>query len=254
MDVVDLGTFYTTKLGQTARRLISLRLAQHSQPFNGATMMGLGYSLPYLDRYHKNTPDIFNFMPARLGATHWPYAQASKTAMVDTSTLPLEDSCIDFALLTHCAELSHRLPDMLNEVWRVMSGQGKIILVLPNRTGMWARVDKTPFGHGRPFSKNQITKYLREANFVPTAWSNAVFIPPSQKRFILQSATAIERAGMWVSPGLSGVLIVEATKQIYSVSSRSTAKVRLPKLKPQVIGVPASVAHLSPNHNKAEKF
>ena len=254
MDVVDLGSFYTTRLGQAARRLISLRLAQHSQPFSGATMMGLGYALPYLDRYHKKTADIYNFMPARLGATHWPYAAQSRTAMVDTSALPLEDSSIDFALLVHSVELSHRLPNMLSEIWRVMSGQGKIVLVLPNRAGLWARMDKTPFGHGRPFSKGQITKYLRDANFVPTAWSNAVFIPPSQKRFILQSATAIERAGLFLSPGFSGVLIVEATKQIYSISSPSPAKVRLPKLKPQIATVPARVSHRHGDITNTEKF
>ena len=41
-------------------------------------------------------------------------------------------------------------------MWRVLAPSGRVIVV-PNRRGPWARADNTPFGHGRPYSRSQIT-------------------------------------------------------------------------------------------------
>jgi len=248
MDVVDLGEFYSSKLGQVTRRLIAHRVRSRWKSLKGANVLGLGYAHPYLGIWKNEAQSVFNFMPARLGATHWPSGSKENpkpglTALVDESSLPLDDGSIDLALLVHCVELTHHLPDMLNEIWRVMSPQGKIVIIVPNRRGMWARFDNTPFGHGRPFSRSQITQNLREAKFIPSGWSNAVFIPPMPQRFLLRSAPAIERAGMWLSPGFSGVLIVEATKQIYSISRKKSAKARLRQLNPQTASARTLQSH-----------
>jgi len=243
MDVVDLSEFYSSKLGQVARRLIAHRLSTRWKSLKGANVLGLGYAHPYLDVWKNQTQTVFNFMPARLGATHWPRDKPSLTTLVEESELPLQDSSIDFALLVHSVELTHHLPDMLNELWRVISAQGKIVIVVPNRRGMWARFDNTPFGHGRPFTRNQVTQNLREAKFVPSGWSNAVFLPPLPHRYMLRSAPAIERAGMWISPGFSGVLIVEATKQVYSIPKEPVLRTQLRRLNPQTSPSPALQSH-----------
>lgn len=233
MDVVDLSEFYNSKLGLVTRRLIAHRVRSRWRSLKGANVLGLGYAHPYLNVWKNEAQSVFNFMPARLGATHWPNGKPSLTALVNESLLPLDDSSIDFALLVHCIEHTHHLPDMLNELWRVMSAQGKVVIIVPNRRGMWARFDNTPFGFGRPFSRGQVTQNLREAKFIPTGWSNAVFIPPLSHPFVLRSAPAIERAGMWVSPGFSGILIVEATKQVYSLPRETAKKPRLRQFTPQ---------------------
>ena len=46
---------------------------------------------------------------------------------------------------------------LLREVWRVLAAGGRLLAVVPNRRGVWARIDTTPFGHGRPYSRSQIT-------------------------------------------------------------------------------------------------
>jgi len=245
MDVVDLGEFYSSKLGQVARRLIAHRLRSRWKSLKGANVLGLGYAQPFLNVWKNEAQSVFNFMPARLGANHWPHGKPCLTALVDESALPLEDSSIDFALLVHSIELTHHLPDMLNELWRVMNAQGKVVIIAPNRRGMWARFDNTPFGHGRPFSRAQVTQNLREARFVPSGWSNAVFIPPLPQRFLLRSAPAIERVGMWLSPGFSGVLIVEATKQVYSIPRKPSIKSRLRQLNPHTATARAMQSHRS---------
>lgn len=233
MDVVDLSEFYSSELGQVARQLIAQRVRARWKSLKGANVLGVGYAHPYLNVWKNEAQSVFNFMPARLGATHWPPNNPGLTSLVDETALPLDDSSIDFALLVHSVELTHHLPDLLNELWRVMSAQGKIVIIAPNRRGMWARFDNTPFGHGRPFTRAQVTQNLRDAKFAPTGWDNAVFIPPLSQRFLLQSAGGIERAGMWISPGFSGILIVEATKQVYSIPKQRALKQRIRQLSPQ---------------------
>ncbi len=239
IDVSDIGEFYSTRLGMTARRLIADQLAKRWESLKGANILGLGYAMPYLDMWCAEADRVINFMPARLGARHWPQGKSNLTCLVDNGALPLDDSSIDFALVMHGAELAHDLPVMLSDLWRVLAGQGRVVFVVPNRRGMWARFDNTPFGHGHPFSSGQITQKLREAGFVPGTISNALMIPPSKQRFILKSATAIEHTGLLVSPGFSGILIADATKQLYASAAGKTVKRSIKILAPKPATVPA---------------
>ena len=67
---------------------------------------------------------------------------------------------------------------------------GRLIAVIPNRRGVWTRTDNTPFGHGRPYSRAQITQLLRQTWFTPAAWGEALFLPPVGNSWFLRSALA----------------------------------------------------------------
>ena len=72
--------------------------------------------------------------------------------------------------------------------------------------------------------------------FTPTAWSDALHFPPTRNRFILKLANALERLGHRLTPAFAGVLVVEATKQIYQglpVKQRQSKRVFVPVLAPQ---------------------
>ena len=157
--------------------------------------------------------------------------------------MPLADGSVDLALVIHGLELTDHLPDMLRELWRVLSPQGRVLFVVPNRRGMWARFDTTPFGHGRPFSRQQLTQILRDAQFTPSSWAHALFAPPLNRAFVRRSAPALERAGLWVSPAFSGVIIVEAVKQVYAVSKSRRSRAVVTNLKPGVLPAPAMQTH-----------
>ena len=118
-------------------------------------------------------------------------------------------------LLVHALEMAHDPSALLREVWRVLAGGGRLLLVVPNRRGVWARIDTTPFGHGRPYSRSQITHLLRETWFTPTGWGEALHVPPVPRGWFLRSAVAWERAGAAIAAPFAGVHIVEATKQVY---------------------------------------
>ena len=105
---------------------------------------------------------------------------------------------------------------MLKEIWRVLAGGGRLLIVVPNRRGIWARLDRTPFGSGRPYTMSQLSQLLRDELFTPVGSDTALYIPPVRKRMILRSASAWERVGKrWFST-FAGVVLIEATKQIYA--------------------------------------
>lgn len=98
----------------------------------------------------------------------------------------------------------------------MMAGGGRLLIIAPNRRGIWARRDLTPFGSGRPYSVSQLSQLLRDEMFTPVATDAALFIPPVRSRMVLRSAAAWERIGRRWFPTFAGVVLVEATKQIYA--------------------------------------
>ena len=90
-----------------------------------------------------------------------------------------------------------------------------MILVVPNRRGLWARMDGTPFGQGRPFSRSQLEALMRSAEFSAENWTEALYVPPLRRRVLMRSAAAWERVGAGLSLPFAGVHVIDATKQVY---------------------------------------
>ena len=102
---------------------------------------------------------------------------------------------------------------------------------------MWARVDTTPFGYGSPFSRSQLTKLLKDAMFSPEEWEYALYMPPFDWRVLLKWPVFWERLGLVLWPAFSGVILVEATKQIYAAVPVSETR----NVRRRVVPVPAGV-------------
>ena len=233
LDVVDLRGFYSTPLGQTARGAI-MRLAQGWwNNCAGLSLMGVGYATPYLDAFRPAAMRTLAFMPAEQGVVNWPADGASASALVETTLLPLPDSCIDRVLVVHALETAEHPGALLEEIWRVLTPGGRMILVCPNRGGVWARFDTTPFGHGQPWSRRQLRDLMRQSLFSPAVWAEALYFPPFASRALLRSAQAFERIGAKLSLPGAGAHVVEATKQLYRpVGARRLARRALPGLPP----------------------
>lgn len=215
MDVIDLKDFYSGPLGAIAQRLIGAKLRAFWPQVSGQTVIGLGYVGPYLEAFGEEAVRTGAMMPAAQGVIHWPARPPFRAALCYDDAMPLPDASVDRMLLVHALEMSEHPRGLLREAWRVLAPGGSLVVIVPNRRGMWARVDTTPFGHGRPFSRGQLTTLLRESMFSPAGWVTALYMPPFNLRFLRRSAPAWERAGALLTPGFAGVLIVEATKQVY---------------------------------------
>ena len=140
-------------------------------------------------------------------------------------------------LVVHSLEIASNEREHLREIWRVMAPGGRLMLVVPNRQGIWARSVGTPFGYGRPFGRTQLTALLREAMFSPLGWTEALAVPPFRGRSWMSTGETWERVGRMLWPAFAGVLIVEATKQLYQgLPAREAARGRLkPAFRPALI-------------------
>lgn len=201
-------------------------------------LVGLGFAIPYLDQLRAGTERTFAFMPSGQGAVNWPQGDLSATALVFEEELPLPDSSVDRVLMVHSLEFAENPRESLKEIWRVLAPGGRLVIVIPNRRGVWAQLDHTPFGTGRPYSRGQLTRLLRETNFTPGASAEALYFPPTRLSGLLRLRRGFERAGRYLWPAFSGVIIVEAQKRLYQglpVAARSSRRVFMPVLSPQGI-------------------
>ena len=233
MDVVDLRNFYAQRLGTVARRFIGRGVRAHWSDTRSLRVLGIGYATPYLGLFRGEAERCLALMPAPQGVVRWPSTRPALAALVEEDELPLTDAAVDRVLLVHALEMSPDPVELLREVWRVLAGGGRLLAVVPNRRGLWARMDTTPFGHGRPYSRSQITQLLRETWFTPTGWDEALYIPPIPRGWFLRSAPAWERVGATLWAPFNGVHIVEATKQIYrAIPARRERRRLMPALQP----------------------
>src|SRR3569833_1456269 len=234
IDVADLRKFYGQRLGIVARRFIGRGIRSLWRVTAGQSVLGGGYATPYLGWFREEAERCLAFMPSAQGVVKWPTARPALSALVDEFELPLPDAAVDRILLVHHLEMTHDPAALLREVWRVLASGGRLLAVVPNRRGVWARTDTTPFGHGRPYSRSQINQLLREAWFSPAGWSEALYVPPVSGAWFLRTAVAWERTGATLSAPFAGVHIVAATKQVYRAipAQRRARRVLVPALEP----------------------
>ena len=232
-DVVDLRDFYETALGQTTRRLLRRHLRQLWPDTRGMAILGLGFATPLLRPFLGEAERVVAVMPANQGVLHWPPEGPGLTVLADESVLPLPDSSMDRIVLMHALEATEQVRAMMREVWRVLADGGRLVIVAPNRRGIWARLERTPFGNGRPYTSGQLARMLRDNMFTPVAMSGGLFLPPTTSRVMLRSAPAVEEVGRRWFQTFAGVNIVEATKQIYAATPSRASKRRAYVIAPQ---------------------
>lgn len=241
-DVVNLRDFYLSPLGQVARRLLRARLHEIWPDCRGERILALGHGTPFLRPLLPQAASVIAMMPAAQGVVYWPREGPNISCLVDTSHLPLADGSIDRALLVHALEGAAEPRIMLNEVWRVLKSGGRLIVIVPNRRGLWAHSDRTPFGTGQPYSTSQIKETLRDQGFLADRIGQVLFMPPASSRLPLSFADAFEKYGKMLFPGFGGLLIMEAGKQLYAPLSHKpknlTQRLILPL--PSSMPLPAS--------------
>ena len=227
-DVIALRDFYKTPLGQHVARQLHPHIMQFWQAEASCCNVMVGYGIGWLPEASYDddlSANLLSFMLARSGVVAWPEAGPGRSGLVDSHALPLPDVHIDRLLLAHALEFDSEPGRLLNECWRVLDGAGRLLVVVPNRRGFWARLEHIPFGHGRPYSIRQLCQLLETHGFVPKRSYRAVCLPPIYNRAIMRFAATIERLGQRWWPALGGVLLVEAEKKLYAAAG-NTSKVR----------------------------
>lgn len=226
LDVHAAADFYATAQGIVAGRLIRDRIAGLWPDMTGRTVLGLGYAPPYLRAWREDARLTVAVTPAQFGAARWPVGGANLTCMAEEDALPFAGPVFDRVLLVHGLEGAENARRLLREIWRVMKDDGRLIVVTPNRRGMWAYFENTPFGHGTPYSAGQVGRLLSQSLFRVEQRETALFMPPMETRLVLRSNRLFERVGHWAMPQLAGVTIAEAVKDVYSAIPTKLVPVR----------------------------
>ncbi|WP_340115930.1 methyltransferase domain-containing protein [Pelagibius sp. 7325] len=241
-DVVDLREFYESRRGQVARHMVRRAVRSVWPDVKGQRLLGLGFATPYLRQFMSEAERVLAFMPASQGVMHWPQEGPGLVSLVEETDLPLPDYSVDRVLLVHGLENADSLRGQLREIWRVLTGDGRILVVVPNRRGIWSRSDRTPLGWGHPYSAAQLSRALRDNMFTPTRTERALYVPPIANYTFLRSAPAWERMGARFFPTFSGVVMIEAGKQLYAGSMKPAKQRRLRR--PVVVSLPQAAGRM----------
>ena len=228
----DLRTFYGEPTGALVRRVLARRLEDAWGEANGCDVLGLGYATPWLDGF-VGARRVIAAMPGGQGAEQWAAAGRNRTLLVDEKRLPFAAGTFDRILLVHALEEADDPAALLLEAVRALSPTGRIILAAAARGGLWARADNTPFGHGRPFTRRQLERLVRDVGLEPMAWSQTLYVPPWGP--MLPLAEGFEQVGRRVFPGTAGLILLEASRHSYARirPSGHAQRVAAPVLAPQ---------------------
>ncbi len=211
--------FYATPRGAMVAGLLLERLDTLWPSLAGQSVLGLGYTTPYLRLWRERAHSCIALSPAQLGVARWPTGDGlpNLSCAGQEDALPFPDLSFDRILLVHGLEAAEHARRLLREVWRVLKDDGHLLVVAPNRRGLWAYAESTPFGQGQPYSVGQINRLLAAALFRVERRDAALFTPPLHFSPALSSVRLWENGARRVlPPGVAGLTITEAVKDMYA--------------------------------------
>ncbi|MBV8801329.1 MAG: methyltransferase domain-containing protein [Alphaproteobacteria bacterium] len=228
-DSQSLAGFYDSPVGQVTRRLLQRRFKAIWPDVHGCRILGFGFAVPYLRSFALEADRAIALLPESQGAFRWP-EQRGLSAVAEEDEMPFPDALFDRVLMVHGLETADAVRSLMRQIWRVLAPAGRLLIVVPNRTSLWAQLERSPFAYGRPFSRSQIDRLLRDCMFVPEVWDRALLLPPVKSRKLVRTGAAWERVGKILWPRLAGVHIVEATKSLYAIAPAGKVRKRRPVL------------------------
>jgi SAM-dependent methyltransferase len=223
-DIDELTSFYASRDGEYARRLINHQLRQLWPDVTAKDVLGIGFATPFLGVFEEARTQIA-LMPATQGARAWPADGRNRVALGREDELPFDDRSFDYLILAHAFECSPHANRLMREAWRILKDGGRLAVIAPNRRGLWCWSERTPFGFGQPYTSSQLERSLKNNLFAVGETRRALYMPPLSRfvirgrRMALKLSVPTERLGLKLLPHFSGVLIAEAIKDVYNPTS-----------------------------------
>lgn len=213
IQVTDLRNWYKTDIGRTAKRVLRRRLRRLLPVQQPKRVLVIGYGFPYM-RLFCDT-EVVHLCPKSIGALRFPEEGKNKALMGYEDELPFAESTFDYVFVCHGLEFADRPTDMLNEIWRVLKGQGKVLFMVPNRHSPWSRIEETPFAKGKPYSARELDSLLKEQNYLVTQSGYGLYFPPSSSKLCLKFFDLFEKAGDRWFAVMGGIVLMEAKKNLF---------------------------------------
>lgn len=249
INLLKIEKFYDAELGHYALKTLWPHLyaaVKHTSTKRDTCIASAG-AFPYIDLFSDAKRLSLQSFDEQ---SHWPDKGGGHFVMADRTHWPYRAEEADGVCLIHDIEFANEPEFYLQEAWRVLKGEGQLVLVVPNRSGKWARVDNTPLGKGYPFTLDQIEKLLGKAHFAIDDVSRALFAPPH----IPQSPIGRMWQAMREKFGYyclcePGVYVIIASKHIYAPPSGLKIADKAKKAKEVLFPKPATTVQ---RHDKGE--
>ena len=217
-DIIKLEKFYQSELGKAVQDKIYLKLKKYIYLYDGEKLGSFGFGEPYLSLLPKKNISIFNLFSEQTGIKKNILNEKLFNVLISEEQLPFEDLFLSHIVCIHYLEHSENLKKTLRELWRVLSSEGKIYIILPNKKSSWSFSSKSPFSTGFGFSKNQINQVLEDNFFEVQSIERLVYFPSWNSKLLLNNRLFFEKIGSYFWRFFNGLYLCVATKRIYAKS------------------------------------
>lgn len=225
-EIAQLDHFYNSAVGRKVTYFLRQQIQPQLRLDSAIDRLGFGYPFMCLPQI---IPPVL--IPSEMGALAYGASHDVMTASVSSDAWPIASEAMSQIIIAHGLEYCFDGEGCLSEANRVLASAGEIIVMVPNRRSLWVRDDSTPLGHGRPFSKSQITKLLIKTGFEIQDVRRALFLPPSFVNLPFRLAQASDKLGQYGWALFGGMIVVRATKLRYA-KRRAHAQGLIPALSP----------------------
>ena len=142
VDIVALHQFYQTPLGRVAQRFIA-RTAGGFHPWRQRLSRCRSWLRlrRFCDRPWRVATGSTCLWRRVRASRIWPYGQRNLACLAEPLVLPVLDGAYERALVVHLLENVGDPDEFMHEVWRILAPGGRVVVVVPNRRGIWARVE-----------------------------------------------------------------------------------------------------------------
>jgi SAM-dependent methyltransferase len=224
--IYDFKDFFNSPFGLTIRDIVIKKIHEYWPSMRGYRLIGLGYAQPYLEPYLAEAERCIAINPAPWGSFAWPEEHGNLSVLAEETELPIETNSVDRVLVVHSLEHAELPKSNLQEIFRILKSNGRLLIITPSRRSLWSRAEWSPFGHGTPYSGDQLRRVLRENLFVYERSCTTLFTPPIRWPFMTRLSPYCEKFLSLILPAFGGLHVIEASKQIYSGTTvNSSAKV-----------------------------
>ena len=108
--------FYGSARGAVTARLLRERLLAMWPAAPGESLLGIGYTMPYLRLWRDHATRCIALTPAQMGAARWPPGLPNLSCAAEEDGLPFADLSFDRILLVHGLEMAENARRLLREV------------------------------------------------------------------------------------------------------------------------------------------
>lgn len=216
----DIEDFYNTPLGEQVRQTI-INTTPISHYINDNNTLIIGYGVPYCPDIDSNTQKKIKSLPlacslSSMGTYYWPRHDKNRCVHCNSEFLPFPDQTFDKIVVIHALEHAYHAEALVNEIWRILKGNGKALFIAPNRRSVWSRHDTIPFATGHPYSYSQLSSFLKEHKLTIETISYGLRLLPISRFLPLEWRLKAEYWLNRISFPFGGVLVVECGKRLYT--------------------------------------